>query len=358
MSSAASLNRGTKTINAEELFYNLQSHGSSSDIAQDFETHWKWPDEIGDGLVTIINIRPGIELVMGRYRLLEDTAICRVKSPRLVILGYSVSGGLRSVFHSQAETDFCWNLEQGRSTVSYRPECNLDYIKLSTVSRAFYIYISIHPRILKDLLNAQYGQLPAALCRIADGSQEDRFHQVSVISPMARIALQQIINCPYRASLKKLFLESKVLELISGSLAQLEQTLAPVCNAQSGPEAMARVLEARNILLSNLETPPSLLELARLAGTNRTTLNKGFHHFLGASVFDYLRTQRLEKARALLHTENISIIQAANQVGYAHQSSFTRAYKKHFGTYPTAHLRQPVQNNADFPDQGHGNIKI
>jgi AraC-like DNA-binding protein len=175
-----------------------------------------------------------------------------------------------------------------------------------------------------------------------DGSEEENFHQISIIPPMAQIALQQIINCPYRASLKKLFLESKVLELVASGMAQLEHTSDAIFNIELGTDAMARVLEARNILLGNLETPPSLLELAKQIGTNRTTLNKGFHHFLGTSVFDYLRTQRLEKARELLHNKNMSISQAAHHVGYSHQSSFTRAYKKYFGTYPTAHLRQAV----------------
>jgi len=341
MLSGAPLNQRTTAINAEELFCSLQSHSSSPNITDDFETHWKWPDEIGEGIVTLINIRPGIKLVIGRYRLFEDIAICCVKNPCLIILGYGVSGGLKSVFYSQAGTDKSWNLEQSRSLISYCPECNLDYVKLSTVSQAFYVYISITPRILKSLLNEHYGKLPKALCRILDGSEEE-FHQVSVIPPMVQTILQQIINCPYRASLKKMFFESKVLELVSGSLAQLEHTPDATSNIELGTDAISCVLEARNILLDNLETPPSLLELAKQVGSNRTTLNKGFHHFWGTSVFDYLRTQRLERARELLHNKNMSISQAANHVGYSHQSSFTRAYKRYFGTYPTAHLRQAV----------------
>jgi AraC-like DNA-binding protein len=160
-----------------------------------------------------------------------------------------------------------------------------------------------------------------------------------MISPVVNKAIRQIISCPYRSSLKRLFLEGKVLELISYSLAQFESSAdALQKDALLPSDDIERVLEARNILIRNLEDPPSLQTLARKVGTNKTTLSKGFRQLFGTSAFEYLRTRRLERARELLESKEMNVTEAAYSVGYAQHSSFTKAFKKHFGTNPTDHL--------------------
>jgi AraC-like DNA-binding protein len=136
-----------------------------------------------------------------------------------------------------------------------------------------------------------------------------------------------------------LYLESKALELITYSMAQFvspEATLKK--DSVLGPDAIERVREARNVLIRNFENPPSLLELARQVGTNKTTLNQGFRKIFGTSAFDYLRIRRLERARELLESKKMNVTEAAFDVGYSQQSNFTKAFKNHFGTNPTDHL--------------------
>jgi AraC-like DNA-binding protein len=147
------------------------------------------------------------------------------------------------------------------------------------------------------------------------------------------------MNCPYHSCLKRLYIESKALALISYSLAQLVPLAGNTRNNFAlRADDKERILEARNILISNLGNPPSLLELARQVGTNKTTLNKGFRQLFGTSTFDYLRVYRLERAKALLETKRMNVTQAALDVGYSRQSCFTRAYKDHFGQNPKDHF--------------------
>ena len=154
------------------------------------------------------------------------------------------------------------------------------------------------------------------------------------------MAIHQILDCPYRGSLRRLYLESKTLELITHNLAQLvvdknghDKTFI----LQS--DDIERVREARNVLIYDLEKPPTLLELARRVGINKNKLNQGFRHIFGTSVFDYLRIRRLEQARQLLENREKNVTEAAFEVGYAQQRNFSRAFKKHFGTNPKDHLR-------------------
>ena len=205
--------------------------------------------------------------------------------------------------------------------------------------RTYYVLIAIDPLLLKIFLDEQHDRIPIALRSIVNGAEEQHFYQASIMSPACNIAIQQIINCPYRSSLKRLFLEGKALELISHSLARVVTSGdAFQKNTELQPNDMEGAMEARNILISNLENPPSLLALAKQVGTNKNKLNKGFKQIFGTSVFDYLRKHRLERARELLNIKKMSVGEAAALVGYSHQSSFTRAFKNHFGTIPTDHL--------------------
>ena len=52
--------------------------------------------------------------------------------------------------------------------------------------------------------------------------------------------------------------------------------------------------------------------LARLAGTNASTLSQGFRQQFGTSVFAYVRQQRLELAYRMLASGNISMADAAH----------------------------------------------
>ena len=53
------------------------------------------------------------------------------------------------------------------------------------------------------------------------------------------------------------------------------------------------------------------------------------------SIFDYVREQRLQRARALLAEERLSIRAVAESVGYSHSHNFSRAFKRRFSQAPS-----------------------
>ncbi|MGD1918600.1 MAG: helix-turn-helix transcriptional regulator [Pleurocapsa sp.] len=85
-----------------------------------------------------------------------------------------------------------------------------------------------------------------------------------------------------------------------------------------------------------MENPPSLLALAKLVGLNDYKLKLGFRHCYETTVFVYLRSQRLEKARQLLLETNLSVSEIARIVGFSSLSRFGAAFKRQFGISPSA----------------------
>ncbi|GMT49485.1 MAG: hypothetical protein IEMM0008_1024 [bacterium] len=149
------------------------------------------------------------------------------------------------------------------------------------------------------------------------------------------LVLHQIQNCPYQDSLRQVYLESKVLELL---VLCSEQPSSTESNGHSQLHAqdIDKIHYAKEILIENMETPPSLLELAKRVGLNDFKLKRGFREILGTTVFGFLREQRMEKARMLLETGNMNVTEVLYDVGYNSPSHFSFEFKKRFGITPSS----------------------
>ncbi|REK76759.1 helix-turn-helix domain-containing protein [Paenibacillus paeoniae] len=131
-----------------------------------------------------------------------------------------------------------------------------------------------------------------------------------------------------------LLLEASALEMLNRLLLQVFE-LTPLPEGLSR-EDVRKLHHAREVLESRLTEPPSLLALSRIIGLNDFKLKKGFKACFGATVFDYLREVRLNRAMAMLRNEEANVTKAAVTVGYSNTSAFAEQFCKRFGVKPSA----------------------
>ncbi|MBO2011854.1 helix-turn-helix transcriptional regulator [Hymenobacter negativus] len=147
-------------------------------------------------------------------------------------------------------------------------------------------------------------------------------------------AIREVLDCRFAGPLKKLFLYSKALEILVLQADAFEQAQAPRRYARTDYD-QERLLFARDYLVQHLALPPSLPELARLAGLNEFKLKKGFKELFGQTVFGYLSDYRLADARAQLQDRQKTASELAFELGYSSVQHFSTAFKKKFGVSPT-----------------------
>lgn len=165
-------------------------------------------------------------------------------------------------------------------------------------------------------------------------SSSNTMFEINTHSQMIRsqqMILNQITHKHiFHGKLQELYLESKLLELVYYTFHKSVLTT----KEEFSLDDHKALQKAKEILLNNLNTPPSLKELAHLCALNEFKLKKGFKALFKTTVYGLLQKYRLEQARHLLEQNDINVQEAALLVGYKSLSHFSKAFKDHYGIFP------------------------
>ncbi len=151
------------------------------------------------------------------------------------------------------------------------------------------------------------------------------------MSPEMFLLVEQFFSNAYEGEIKMMFYKSHIAALLSHYFGQL----ASEESSKIDTSQLEKINLAQEILLSDMENPPSLTELAYKIGTNTNKLKKGFKAQFGVPVFKYLHNERLKKAYNLIKNDQKTIQEAAWAVGYDSLGSFSNAFEKKFGFRPS-----------------------
>lgn len=102
-----------------------------------------------------------------------------------------------------------------------------------------------------------------------------------------------------------------------------------------GADASAEVRQVRDRLADAPLAPPTLTQLAAMAGLGKYQLLRRFTQAYGLPPHAWLLQQRAERARSLVQ-RGTSLAEAAADCGFADQSHMTRIFARQFGFTPGA----------------------
>ena len=325
------------SIGNRGIFENFHETDEPIKHRDGFETCWDLPEEIGKGSSRKAKLRPGFDLYVTNYAFREHVVINVDDCPPIFGFGFFVFGGMKTRVQG-IKKDFV--MDSGQSSLFYFPDPNGSGEGAAKEHKVF-VSIQIDPRLFYTFMEGEFDLIPADFRGIADGIEEKYYFRTSTITPLMQVALHQIFNCPYHGLTRRLYLESRALELIAYKLEQLvwtENRINKKFVLRSSD--IERIHHARELLIRDLENPPKLLELSRAVGLSHTKLNFCFREMYGTTLFGYLHSMRLNKAKLLLDEGKTNVSEAAFSVGYSSPSHFIKAFKRQFGIAPGIYLRE------------------
>jgi AraC-like DNA-binding protein len=252
-----------------------------------------------------------------------------------VNVNFLLEGTMHSHHYAYGK-DFHIHQHQHNLLFSPNPEGNHCFPK--GISKAFHVSFGLD--YFTRLVDFNEEQTTALLEKIARGDSFLVSREMMPIQPKMLEIIRDIRECALKGGFKKMYLEGKVLELLS---LQLEQSFRPVteCPSLRKPD-LDRIRQVREYLDEHFLNPASLPEIARMFGLNDFKLKKGFREQYNTTVFGYAHERRMALAQKLLNEGILNVSQVADVVGYENPNHFSAAFKKRFGYSPGVVLRQAV----------------
>ena len=219
---------------------------------------------------------------------------------------------------------------KGKNYFFYNPDKDLPFsLTLTPDTKMVFMTISLeslHKLFVHD-----------ALPLLNPENSNRKFYDERDIPPMLLLVLNQLLSIQLSESAQKLFYQGKFYELLSLYFSnRLPNT--ETCPFLNDEETVRKIKTVKEYLLKNLESPPGLKELAKIAGLNEYQLKMGFKEIYGNTVYGFLLDHKLDNARILLDSAKHQVNEVAYQIGYTNPSHFIAAFKKKFGITPKKYL--------------------
>jgi transcriptional regulator GlxA family with amidase domain len=100
-----------------------------------------------------------------------------------------------------------------------------------------------------------------------------------------------------------------------------------------------RVRRVGFLLRLNLERALRVPEVASLTGLSVSALSRLFKGRTGTTPARYIKSARMDKAKALLETSFLSVKEITGRVGLADMSHFVRDFEQRYGLSPLRYRR-------------------
>ena len=263
----------------------------------EFETIWLKPTSLGQrGCTRQMNLMPGIELDILNWRCENPSGTLRDRDLILKVPAHDHEIQLFIL------TSGCLTYNKVYPTM----EVKRSYLSGSGISPAYQVkfprsqhFTGINLHIDPEVISIFLPDLDSAFAEVFLRKDEWKESFFPEVTPLIRTLVRQIINAPYRGITRKLYLQAKVFELLA---MQLDPIVAEFdCSAAKSAlksQSIDRIYQARDLLTTRLENPPSIVELARQIGRRRShftewlsrTIRYDGYRLLDSTTFGESRT--------------------------------------------------------------------
>lgn len=293
-----------------------------------------------------ICIRPGLWLSLMNFASSRPISLEYEKKYPVIDFGFIISGNIKKITGGIAPKKDEAGVENGISGIRLAKERSGSFvIQADEEQKILHLHMTLP--FFRDIMKHEYKVLPPQLKAIMkEGFQKD-FANTQAMTPDVQAVVYQILNSSSNALPWHLYLEGKILELLSLHLAALSIDHQKTAGVLLNTLEKKQILGAKSLLIKDLYAPPTLQHLCAHTGLSMNKLQAGFRQIYGRSVFDYFREYRIQMAKSLLEKTETNVSETAWQVGYINVSHFSAAFKKRFGILPKQYLKTSMQRKKE-----------
>ena len=133
-------------------------------------------------------------------------------------------------------------------------------------------------------------------------------------------------------------IEEKYLDIFFMKLARMIKQRSTV-SSEAFIEKNYRFTQLRTRIYTMPETVPDVEGMAAEVGMSRSGFQHLYKKMFGVSVMNDVITGRLDRAKRLLSSTNLTIKEIAERCGYESEFNFMRQFKSRYGQTPTEYRK-------------------
>ncbi|KAA6474109.1 helix-turn-helix domain-containing protein [Bacillus swezeyi] len=286
------------------------------------------PKSIGDGCLKRVKTFSGLEIVFSNFHY-KQKQIKQFSSEHEMVEIQFLLEGKNDIWVKGSEC----NINPGTSSFLFMKDFEVVF-HFPELEQTRSLSIGL-PVQLFDHYLVQYSGHSHAQFQYFLSKRPFRQHEIEV-DPLIEHLIRRIVDEISDPDTSALLIEAKALELLNRSihLLMFDSSRVRLAESLSRTDRM-KLRKAAELMVSRMDHPPTLLELARLVGLNDYKLKIGFKAYYGTTVYGYLRNKRMEHALDLLRNEKRNVTEAAFEVGYTNLSAFSKCFRETFGVIPS-----------------------
>ena len=276
------------------------------------------PPSLGEGIVQLINLHNGLEIIIFDYLFNEDVLYRFKKSNRdAYIVRIDDTGDQK---------------ENVKSALFFSHASKELYYMTPAKTRAKNIFVSFTKEWLNELLAIE----PQGESLLTNILMKTPLYYYELSDSEYRRLMQDIMQARDENSFGKFKVYNRIMCLLERFFVRYYRKFSTTHrNFKISSDEMQRLkLVEAEILKDFSFTPPNITQLSRMAAMSPSKLKLVFKEVFGMPVYQYYQKQRLQKGKAMLITKRYSIKEVASELGYIHVKDFTKAFQKHFDQLP------------------------
>ncbi|MFL9831533.1 AraC family transcriptional regulator [Flavobacterium sp. ST-87] len=303
-----------------------------SEIKIEGEKDMKFVTPKGDILFHEHAINDDLSVLEGNYQLHDDVSISGRGETALLEMHFNLSEQQIGCVSPTSVTGFAGSMSGNITYLAVEENhAKMDF-KKDIIYNTFDIHLPVNvlakyegeSKIMDNFLNNIQKNISTTLAK----------NEIKVGAKIYSV-IQDIKNCFYKGLTRKIYIESKIYELIALSHYSLDDEKE---YTNFSADDVEKIKFAAQLIRDNINNPDTIVGLARKVGVNQTKLKEGFKAVFGDTVFGYLQEIRMNKAKHYLVDTSLSIQEISHLSGYQNVSNFSIAFKRIFG-YPPTKLR-------------------
>jgi len=189
------------------------------------------------------------------------------------------------------------------------------------------------PSFIRESIIVDSSNTPELLNRLLSDDQESISFSKVPLSLNIVNAANALYEIEHLQPLGLLLMEAKVLELLYLILTNFDNLSHGEDESYSSSDLQS-FRNAHHLIAEQHCPPPTIAQIANEVGINKSKLTQGFKSVFGLTLFEFATECRMQTALKLLQESDEQVGLISEQLGYGHQTTFSAAFKNHFGFLP------------------------